>query len=209
MYFILLNVCLLISVSKGTVKTFLVETEDKGGQNASSKGSDYWSKPEFIDFKHNGKNTVKRGLLLATLPFIGKQFSISFELFINQFGSYPWQNVLHLTKGENAHEYGNRVPLVAVTPDKQLHVTSAISGNWNGGGDIKGLQQGRWIKVAITQTYYRGTFLFEVFVDGSRKMMKENSKPKRFSNIKVYASDPWHVAVNGKIRRLSIVSKDN
>ena len=67
-------------------------------------------------------------------------------------GSYAYQNVLHLTVGPNGdHVYGSRVPLVAVTPTWQLHVTSAISGNWNGGGDSKGLEQGRWIQVDILQ----------------------------------------------------------
>ena len=95
---------------------------------------------------------LRRGQLLTTLAFMGKQFSISFELFINKIGNYNWQNVLHLTLGGNGgYIYGNRVPLVAVTPQRQLHVTSAISGNWNGGGDIKGLKKGRWIKVVISQ----------------------------------------------------------
>jgi len=162
-----------------------------------------------VTYKVNSEITMKYGQVLATLPYIGKQFSISFELFINKFSSQPWQNVLHLTKGENAHEYGNRVPLVAVTPDKQLHVTSAISGGWNGGGNMKGLEQGRWIKVDITQTEMKscgGTSVFEVFVDGWRKMMLENNKTETFKNIKVYASDPWHDPLNGKIRHLSIVS---
>ena len=67
-------------------------------------------------------------------------------------GTYNWQNVLHFTLGGNGgYIYGNRVPLVAVTPQWELHVTSAISGNWNGGGNIKGLEKGRWNKVEISQ----------------------------------------------------------
>merc|ERR1712142_845142 len=42
MYFKFFMCFFIISVGKGSAKTILVKTTDKGGQNGSSKGADYW-----------------------------------------------------------------------------------------------------------------------------------------------------------------------
>ena len=34
----------------------------------------------------------------------------------------------------------------------------------------------------------------------------QNTKPEVFSDVKVFAADPWYPAVNGKIRNLEISS---
>ena len=48
---------------------------------------------------------------------------------------------------------GARIPFVGVSKDKDLHVTSAISGNWNNVGNMKDykLVENKWIKVDISQ----------------------------------------------------------
>jgi len=196
------NLCFLKNSDKGR----------RGSHDQAHSGNKHCCIDTGVNYRKDGVITLKKGSLLTILPYIGKQFSVSFDLLITKMGSYAWQNVLHLTVGPNGDAvYGSRVPLVAVTPAWSLHVTSAISGNWNGGGDAKGLEQGRWIKVDILQKERadrkgRRKWEFEVLIDGRSKMKMENKKPEKFENIKVYASDPWHPGVAGKIRHLSIIS---
>merc|ERR1712002_251879 len=65
------------------------------------------------------------------IPYIGKEFLISFELYINSISEEEWQNVLHITTGDNIGKMGDRIPGVWVTDKKELYVSFAINGNKN------------------------------------------------------------------------------
>ena len=87
-----------------------------------------------------------------SFEYIGKEYFVSFELFIEKFREdKEWTNILHLTTGENGNAMGSRIPLVGVAKDHNLHVTSAISGNANEGGNFYMLVPDKWIKVEISQ----------------------------------------------------------
>merc|ERR1711942_357320 len=75
----------------------------------------YMSGPEF---------QAEKGKLLKELPFLGKEFSVSFELFINSLDNIPsnkpYASVLHLTKGDaDSHEMGFRIPAMWITPNTE------------------------------------------------------------------------------------------
>ena len=87
-----------------------------------------------------------------SFEYIGKEYFVSFELFIEKFREdKEWTNILHLTTGENGNAMGSRIPLVGVHKDHNLHVTSSISGKWNSGGNLYMLVPDKWIKVEISQ----------------------------------------------------------
>ena len=66
------------------------------------------------------------------IPYIGKEFLISFELFVKSINSLiEWQNVIHITTGDNSAKMGDRIPGVWVTDKKELHVSFAINGQAN------------------------------------------------------------------------------
>ena len=85
------------------------------------------------------------------MEYIGKEYLVSFELFIEKFTDAEWSNILHLTTGENGGPMGSRIPLVGVAKDHNLHVAAAISGNANEGGNLYMLVPDKWIKVEISQ----------------------------------------------------------
>ena len=62
------------------------------------------------------------------VPFLGKEFLLKFEFFINKITEDPWQNVIHLTTGGNVGKMGDRIPGVWVTKRKELWVIFAING---------------------------------------------------------------------------------
>ena len=59
--------------------------------------------------------TLAKNTLITELPYIGKEYSVSFEVFINKMPTEPYQNVIHLSTGENVAAMGSRIPAVWVT----------------------------------------------------------------------------------------------
>ena len=85
------------------------------------------------------------------VPFLGKEFSISFELFINKLKTVPWESIIHLTTDGNIGKMGERIPGVWVKDGKQLFVAFAISGEDNRHKAVVALEENKWIKVEISQ----------------------------------------------------------
>ena len=85
------------------------------------------------------------------VPFLGKEFSISFELFINNLTTVPWESVIHLTTDGNIGKMGDRIPGVWVNKDKQFHVVFAINGEDNRHKAVGTAEENKWIKVEISQ----------------------------------------------------------
>ena len=86
------------------------------------------------------------------IPYIGKEFLISFELFIvSIIGRGEWQNVIHITTGDNSAKMGDRIPGVWVTGQKDLHVSFAINGKANFFKNLGKVEENKAIKVEISQ----------------------------------------------------------
>ena len=76
---------------------------------------------------------MEKNKQLDELPYIGKEFSVSFELFLDNLpaADVPYANVLHIGLGADNTVMGDRNPAVWVTGGKEIHITSSISGNKN------------------------------------------------------------------------------
>ena len=85
------------------------------------------------------------------IPYIGKEFLISFELLINSITGEEWQNVIHITTGDNSAKMGDRIPGVWVTGQKDLHVSFAINGKANFFKNLGKVEENKAIKVEISQ----------------------------------------------------------
>ena len=85
------------------------------------------------------------------VPYLGREFLIRFELFINKITGDQWQNVIHLTTGANIGKMGDRIPGVWVTNKKELFVIFAINGNDNRWKSVAKVEENKLIKVEISQ----------------------------------------------------------
>ena len=88
---------------------------------------------------------------ITELPYIGKEYSVSFEVFINKMPTQPYQNVIHFTTGEDYAAMGSRNPAVWVTASKEFHIASSVSGNLNLWTNFPGLEENKWYKIEINQ----------------------------------------------------------
>ena len=84
------------------------------------------------------------------VPFLGKEFVISFELFINKLAGAHWQSVIHLTTDGNNAKLGDRIPGIWIMRSKQLVVIFALNGE-NAWKDVGAVEENKWIKVQISQ----------------------------------------------------------
>ena len=100
----------------------------------------------------NKEIRIEQTKKLDVMPFIEKEFSISFDLFIDKYPTAPYASILHLTIGRDVTEVGDRIPGVWIKSNKKLSIGSAISGNKNGAkDDLDGVTDNTWHKIEISQ----------------------------------------------------------
>ena len=51
--------------------------------------------------------------------------------------------------------------------------------------------------------------MYEVKVNDKSEFKTENTVASMFSDVKVYAGDPWYPAQDGKIRKLVVVTEND
>merc|ERR1711970_1141325 len=155
----------------------------------------------------NNEIKLEKNKKLDELPFIGKEFSVSFELFLDNCpaADVPYVSVLHFTVGADGGAMGDRIPAVWIMPSKEIHITSAISGNPNSLENYA-IETGKWNKIEINQKLVDEKYMFEVLINGESKRSVENTTPDKYENIKVFAGDDWYPAAEGKIKNLKIAT---
>ena len=100
---------------------------------------------------------LEKNQLLTVLPYIGREYIVTFELFINNYTTADWASILHFTTSGNAESYGDRNPAVWLSGHKDhyrlIHISSSIDGNTNMWIDPKKIYPLKtWIKIKISQT---------------------------------------------------------
>ena len=170
-------------------------------------------------FSHPGEIQVKQKNLLTTLSSVGKEYYVSFEMRIDKNTPGDWTNVLHLTNRDNHGQHGDRIPAIFIFQNNQLHVASSVNGNPNHLYSTW-IKHKKWYKLEIQQVYKGGKvakflrsqickfrpfqYHYQVKLDGKLVQNVVNKHPRTFNNVRVYASNHWHAAINGKIKNLVI-----
>ena len=103
-----------------------------------------------------GDVQIKKNQLISTIPYIGKEFVVSFNLVFWDFPSNMYESVLHMTRGGNAGVLGDRIPAIWVTSGQKLHVASAIDSTVNKWYDISGIRKQAFNKVTVQQLLNNG-----------------------------------------------------
>ena len=120
---------------------------------SNRKPFSFFSETKYTIYNHTPSFDLKQNNLLTTLPYLGKEYEILFQLKITNIASAAYQSVLHLSvDGTDVGVYGSRSPAMWVTPNKKFHVSSAISGNKNNWANIPGAKLHEWLSIEISQT---------------------------------------------------------
>ena len=100
---------------------------------------------------------LKKNQLLTVLPYIGREYLVTLELYLNSYTTAPFASVVHFTAQGNRERYGDRNPGVWMgghnNHTRLLHVSSSINGNVDHWIDTrKSLALKTWYKISISQT---------------------------------------------------------
>ena len=114
-------------------------------------------------------------------------------------------SVFRMSIGDNWSNYGDRIAYIHPTKDNKTWMTSPINGDPNGGVLLfSSPPVGEWCNVEVVHQAEKGEYVYNVSIDGVVKYSTKNSEPSEFTDVLVYASDPWTPAQASRIRALTI-----
>ena len=95
-------------------------------------------------------NPIKVNEKLATIPFWGPTWKITFNLNVKSFPSV-WGGILHFTTGENCCNIGDRIPFIKLYKDNQLVFLNAANDQGNHQTRVN-IETNRWYNIEVSQT---------------------------------------------------------
>ena len=158
--------------------------------------------------------TNRKNNLLATIPRLYKSFSVKFDFNPSQFQGGHTSIIRLTTTGRNCCGYGDRIPAVWFNPSSSgatknsLHICSAVSGNGNYCYNSGAVARGQWITIEIDQVAVTvgQNYRYSVKINGAVKKTLINTKPREWSNVKVYGGGNFYAAATGHMRNLVITT---
>ena len=94
---------------------------------------------------------------------MGKEYSVTFELFIKEYGPKKgYKDVIQLTASGGEGQIGDRNPSVFLTDNLNIHVGVSLNNNWNYHfNSPQSLKENKWYKVKLTQKLENGKVFFK------------------------------------------------
>ena len=159
-------------------------------------------------FSLGTEHKIKRNQLLTTIPLLAKEWRLSLELKVDNFGS-SFKQVLHMSIGGKGvgkfAKYGDRTPAIWTHPSRGFQISSAVRGKHSFGKYIKKLPApGEWVKIEIGQALESSEMIYYIAINGRRMVSVTNPEASEFENVMVFTSSPWYSPVSGSIRNLAI-----
>ena len=148
---------------------------------------------------------------IATFDYIGKEYAVSFDFVPSKLTTY-WSNVLHITnKDSNCCAEGSRLPAIFFRRENDvshIYIGSDINGNgcYEYDQPEEAIAVGKKVSVRVQQDNFGGNYVYTISINGNVKWAVYNTKPKEFTDMKVYVSDPWHASQEGAMTNLEVLS---
>ncbi|XP_065660259.1 uncharacterized protein LOC100203405 isoform X3 [Hydra vulgaris] len=159
------------------------------------------------EFNFAGPILLQSSNLLYTFINFYEEYIVSFEINPMSIYQTEYGSVIHLTANGDYINYGDRNPAVffnpAATQQGLLSISTSINGsiqNFN----VKPLPLNEWSLVEILQEFVDSNFVLSISINKTKLYSSVNSQTIKQSNVKLYASNPWHSAQDGYIRNLYV-----
>ena len=143
-----------------------------------------------------GEHTLKRGTLLATLPKLGKECTLSFEFKpLNHTPDTRVANIIQLRESITTRISPEHAGIVSIWthPDHDLHFSSEENVNKSRSKNYNGTQIDQWITIRIKQERVTGGKCLKyrqfIRIDGKDIFRRINKSQQDFQQVKVYASN--------------------
>ena len=160
---------------------------------------------------------LTKGHVLANLPKLYREYEVKLEVMVFSLPTHGGSHsLLHLTISGNSDKHGSRNPGMWISSANPpvFWIATGLGTNKNWYKEYKETQDWRiptntWIAMTVDQQFKHGAWMFTITIEGCTicTYAIENTLPVDLTNVKVYASDPWHPPLNGSIRRLEISTR--
>merc|ERR1719347_2470292 len=98
---------------------------------------------------------------------------------------------VHFTTGNDCCSSGDRVPALWFNEDGTLHISITVNGKIIAYNTMDPVQLNTWTKIEISQALEGRDYMYRVAVNGWQIRPYNNTEPREFTNVHVYAADPW------------------
>ena len=157
-------------------------------------------------FSLPGQHFLTQNDLLTTLPTLSKEWRITFDFYPTSYEQGGYAQILQLTTGSKSGKIGDRTPALWIHNTKGVYIATTLNGKASVGKffSTKKPLLNEWTTVDISQTKKGSVYMFSFAINGEILWSTENSDPREFSDVEVYASSGWYNAQAGYIRGFQI-----
>ena len=157
-------------------------------------------------FSLPSQHLVKKNDLLTTLPTLSKGWRVTFDFYPTSYSYQGYAQILQMTTGGRMGKIGDRTPALWIHKTRGLYIATALNGKASVGKFFRTKKPSlkKWTSVEISQMKKGRVFIFSLIVKGETLWSVENSDPREFSDVKVFASSEWYEAQAGLIREFKI-----
>ena len=145
--------------------------------------------------------------MVKTFKSWGPSFKVEFDIKVTKLPRSEYTNVFHFLIGKykSGDRYGDRIPALWIRRTTcSFHIVSAVNGNRNYWKDFR-FEFGKQYHITIQQLKVSGNYYYEIIIDGASKFKILNTMAKKYYNVKMYASDPWHQAFTSHFGWISAI----
>ena len=194
-----LRILILLAGSVGGVED---QTLPEGAAYSSPTSQTNWS----TAFEQPDESPLMKRKLLGTIPALGKQWRVSFEVFPESFNHKGLASVLHMMTGEKANKFGKHIPAVWIHRSKAIFVSTSLGKKptFTRRFRSKALALRTWTQIEVSQSWQGENHIYAVKIGGKQVFLTKNTRPREFYNVKVYAVSPSSSPLAGAIRNLKI-----
>ena len=133
---------------------------------------------------------------------------MSFEFNPKSYNYRGYAQILQMTIGSRNGNVGDRTPALWIHNTRGVYISTTLDGKPNVGKFFRTKKPpiNEWTRVEISQVKNGRKYLFSVAIKGETLWSEENTRPKEFTDVMVFASSNWYAAQDGSIRQFEIKS---
>ena len=181
-------------------------------QKTDETAKDFFAAPWKTIFSSPVEQELSKNNLLTTIARLGKEWRVSVEVNPRSYEWRSYASVLHLTTGGSGSgpcaRVGDSTPALWLHPTRGVLVSTALNGKASFSRNVRHAPPaGQWSQIEVSQIFDGEKYTFSILVNGTTVFSTTNNKPETFSNINIYASNPWAHPLSGKIRGLTVEHK--
>ena len=149
---------------------------------------------------------LEKNALLTDLPVLAKEWRVSFEIKPTSYKYNGYAQILQMTTGGKSGKIGDRTPALWIHKTKGVYIATTLNDKPNEGIFFKTKKPSlnEWTSVEISQVVVGSKYIFSLIIGGETLWSVENTKPRKFYSVKVFASSGWYTPQEGSIRQFKI-----